>query len=102
MALPRARAAPGTSNRRDKKSVRRAQEQAAPYHSGKGGYNARVVADEDDFPHPPTPDLGDAREQADYNARKHQWCPPTVVDYRTQAPFKGRYPINRRRLESVP
>lgn len=70
-------AAPGPSERRGKKSIRAAREQAVPYSSetsaSKRQCKPRVVASEDEFPHPPIPCPDDLHEQDDYNYGKQQW-----------------------------
>jgi hypothetical protein len=75
--------APGPSNRRGKKSIRRMREEAAAYsleeNAPKRWYKPRVVADQDDFPHPPIPNPGHAREQAEYSAGKLKWWSQRVL-----------------------
>lgn len=73
-------AAPGPS---DKKSIQCAREQAGPQALEKsmptGWRKSRVAADEDNFVHPPVPNPGAAREQADYNAGKQKWWSRRVL-----------------------
>ena len=76
-------AAPGPSNRRGGKSIRRRREESAPYSVGgstsKPPRKPRVVSDEDDFPHPSIPNPDGAREQAGYNTGKHKWWSQRVL-----------------------
>jgi hypothetical protein len=68
--------APGPSNRKGKKSIRGAQERAGmPRRRNK----ARIVAGEDEFPHPPIPNPGDACEQAEYRIGKQRWWSDRVL-----------------------
>jgi hypothetical protein len=73
----------GPSNLRGKKSIRWTGEQTGPSSLKKSTpnrtYKARVVADEDNFPHPPIPNPGDAREQAAYNIGKRRWWSQRVL-----------------------
>lgn len=75
--------APGPSNRRGKKSTRRAREAAAPYSLEENApnrmYKPRIIADQDNFPHPPIPNPDDPRQQANYNTGKRKWWSQRVL-----------------------
>ena len=75
--------APGPSNRRRKKLVPRRREESAPYSvwgsTSKPARKPRVIADQDDFPHPSIPNPGAGRELAGYNAGKHKWWSQRVL-----------------------